>query len=115
VWKIEKGAGITPPAEVITLGTSKEKVDILLGPPVSGQVINCLRRATYSYSDGTKITLVNGEVISATPGGLVKAIPEQGYAIEHEGKKVVIDLLILRGTPIPGPLTAPSSEYRWYG
>lgn len=100
----EKGIITIPTADIITLGTSKENVDLLLGPPTSGQVINCLGRATYSYADGTKITLVYGGVVSATPGGLVKKTPEQGYVIERDGRRVVLDPLVLLGVGISGPL-----------
>lgn len=100
----EKGAVTTPVGDVITLGTTRAMVDLFLGPPTSGEVINCLGRATYSYADGTKITLVYGGVVSAMPGGLVKRTPEQDYVIERDGRKVVLDPVVILGVRISGSL-----------
>jgi hypothetical protein len=91
------------PAEVITCGTSKERVDSYLGTPSVGSTIFCLHRAMYSYEGGTKIIFVDGRVVSAVPGGLAIGNPGQGFTVEHKNKQVFFEPVILCGVDIPGP------------
>jgi hypothetical protein len=93
-----------PSTGVITLGTSKEMVDLLLGSPKSGSIIPCLNRSMYSYGGGTLITFAGTRVISVIPGGLAAGNPGQGYTIEQQGRQVFIEPIVLSGVCIEGPL-----------
>jgi hypothetical protein len=99
-----KTAANPPATGIITLGTSKEKVDLLLGSPKSGSIIPCLNRSMYSYGGGTLISFAGTRVISAIPGGLAEGNPGQGYTIEYQGRQVLIDPIVLDGACIEGPL-----------
>lgn len=92
------------PIAVVTLGTTKAKVDSLLGAPRMGWTINCLCRSMFTYPDGTKIIFVDERVISASPNGLAEGSPATGYVVEHDGRKVLFEPMILRGVPMDGPI-----------
>jgi hypothetical protein len=91
------------PPSVITCGTTKELADLYLGSPSVGTTINCLRRAMYSYEAGTKIIFVDGRAVSAIPGGLAVGNPAQGYIVEHKGKQVYFEPVVLSCVDIKGP------------
>jgi hypothetical protein len=99
---------------VITLGTPKEKVDSLLGSPMSGWIINCLGRTMFAYADGTKLILVGGRVISAVPGGLAVGTPEHGFTIEHQGRQILIEPMILCGFHLDGPMGEVKEQVETY-
>jgi hypothetical protein len=89
---------------VITLGTPKARVDLLLGPPLVGSTIYCLGWSSYAYADGTKILFAGGQVISVTPSGLAVGDPAHGFTVEHAGRQVYLEPMALCGVDIPGPL-----------
>lgn len=97
-------AGASRGVSIVTLGTTKAKVDSLLGTPRMGWTINCLCRSMFTYPDGTKIIFVDERVISASPNGLAEGSPATGYVVEHEGRKVLFEPMILRGVPMDGPI-----------
>jgi hypothetical protein len=100
----EKAAVEDHKVSVVTLGTTKEKVDSLLGTPRSGWDINCLCRSVYIYTDGTKVFFLDGCAISACPNGLAVGSPGHGYVVEKDGRRVFFEPLILRGVHLDGPM-----------
>jgi hypothetical protein len=89
---------------VVTLGTTKEKVDAMLGTPRTAWTINSLRRSFITYQDGTKIIVVDGRVISAVPNGLAVGSPAQGFIVERQGKEIFFEPMVLCGVNLDGPM-----------
>jgi hypothetical protein len=87
----------------ITLGTTKERVDQLLGEPQIGWTINCLARSMYTYPDGSKVVFAEGRAISALPNGLAKGSPAEGLTVEHSGRQIFFEPIVISGVPVDGP------------
>jgi hypothetical protein len=90
---------------IITLGTPKRTVDLILGPSRSGWTINCLNRSMFTYADDIRVIFVDGNAVSAGPcnfGG--DASSDKGVTMEINGRKVFFDAMILRGVPLEGPI-----------
>jgi hypothetical protein len=91
---------------VVTLGTTKERVDSYLGAPRSGWTILCLCRSMYDYPDGTQVIFVDGRAVSASPNGLAEGSPKRGYVVEHDGRHIFFEPMVLRGVLMDGPMGA---------
>src|SRR5262245_12140382 len=76
----------TAPTDIITRGTTRERVRLLLGIPRTGSEIVCLGRVMNVYQDGTKIIFVHGKAVSAIPNGLAVGSPHEGYVIEQSNR-----------------------------
>jgi hypothetical protein len=92
-----------PSCDVITLGTSLERVSLLLGNPRVGSTIPCLGRRMVSFEDGTKMIFVLDKAISAIPNGLAVGSPHGGYIVERQNRKVFFDPALLCGNEPPSP------------
>jgi hypothetical protein len=47
------------------------------------------------YEDGTRIILINGRVVSASPGSSAVETPGQVYTIERQGRQIIFDPAIV--------------------
>ena len=100
----------TPGVDVITLGTTKARVDLYLGAPRSGGTINCLNRASFTYNDETRIVFVCDRAVSVIPGGLAEGDEGHGYMVEAKGRQVFIDPVVLFGVKLDGPMGETKRE-----